>query len=82
MYKFQHKLKKFKLQLKEWNKNVFGNIFQAKKGIEQCLEELQHEFILQGCTKVEKLQLQLEERQKQEEILWKQKSRVQWLKEG
>jgi len=30
----------------------------------------------------EKLQAQLEERKKQEEILWRQKSRVQWLKEG
>jgi hypothetical protein len=28
------------------------------------------------------LQEQLEERRKQESILWKQKSRVQWLKEG
>jgi hypothetical protein len=27
MYKFQQRLKKFKLHLKNWNKNVFGNIF-------------------------------------------------------
>jgi len=27
MYKFQQKLKNFKFQLKDWNKNVFGNIF-------------------------------------------------------
>jgi hypothetical protein len=30
----------------------------------------------------EELQAQLEERKRQEEILWRQKSRVQWLKEG
>jgi len=28
------------------------------------------------------IQAQLEERRKQEEILWRKKSRVQWLKEG
>jgi hypothetical protein len=30
----------------------------------------------------EQLQVQLEQRRRQEEILWRQKSRVQWLKEG
>jgi hypothetical protein len=30
----------------------------------------------------EELQAELEERKKQEEIMWRQKSRVQWLKEG
>jgi len=42
---------------------------------------------LQGRTKSstreeENLQLQLKERKKQEEILWRQKSIVQWFKEG
>jgi hypothetical protein len=30
----------------------------------------------------EDLQVELEEQKNQEEILWRQKSRVQWLKEG
>jgi hypothetical protein len=28
-YRFQQRLKNFKMQLKTWNKNEFGNIFQA-----------------------------------------------------
>jgi hypothetical protein len=87
MYKFQQRLKNFKWHSKNWNKNLFGNIFQKKQEIEQHLEDLQHEFISQGlmvdsAREEEKLQTYLEERQKQEEILWRQKSRVQWLKEG
>jgi hypothetical protein len=35
MYHFQQKLKNFKQHLKDWNKNVFGNIFQAQKDLEQ-----------------------------------------------
>jgi hypothetical protein len=36
----------------------------------------------ESAKEEEKLQAELEERQKQEEILWRHKSRVQWLKEG
>jgi Ulp1 family protease len=51
------------------------------------LEEIQKIFIFRARTaelmaEEEQLQTQLEERRKQEEILWKQKSKVQWLKEG
>ena len=35
MYRFQQTLKKIKVHLKSWNKLVFKNIHQAKKGLER-----------------------------------------------
>jgi len=57
------------------------------KEIEKRLETLQKTFILGIRTmdlikEEEELKMELEERKKQEEILWRQKSRVQWLKES
>jgi hypothetical protein len=34
MYKFQQRLKNFKMHLRDWNKNVFGNIFQDQRTLE------------------------------------------------
>jgi hypothetical protein len=34
MYQFQQRLKHIKLQLKKWNKEVFGNIFEEKNRLE------------------------------------------------
>jgi hypothetical protein len=87
MYKFQQRLKNFKQLLKHWNKNTFGNILQSIQDIENKLVEIQKNFISGSRTtelmkEEEKLQAQLEDRRRQEEILWKQKSIVQWLKEG
>jgi hypothetical protein len=88
MYRFQQRLKKFKHQLRQWNKEAFGNIFQDKKSLEQKLEDIQKRNIQTGHIDSQQqqeedtLKRQLEERYKQEEILWKQKYHVQWLKEG
>jgi hypothetical protein len=87
MYKFQQRLKNFKSQLKRWNRNVFGNILQRMQEIEQCLETLQKTFITGDrmttlMKEEEELKAELDERKEHEEILWRQKSRVQWLKEG
>eukprot|EP00253_Pinus_taeda_P031168 PITA_31168 len=87
MYIFQQKLKIIKAKLKCWNKNTFGNIFQAKKELEEKMADLQQTMIKDGPNKERlaqesNLQKQWEDRLIQEEQLWKQKSRVQWLKHG
>ena len=40
MYIFQQKLKTIKINLKRWNKNTFGDIFQAKKELEEKMANL------------------------------------------
>jgi hypothetical protein len=74
-------------QVRQWNKEVYGNIFQERTLLEQKLEALQQQAIQTGYTPIQQqeeqsIRQQLEERLQQEEILWRQKSRVQWLKEG
>ena len=51
------------------------------------MAEVQQKIIKEGrteflATKEQDLQKKLDERYKQEEILWRQKSRIRWLKEG
>jgi len=87
MYQFQHKLKYIKEKIKKWNQEVFRNILQAKKQIEKQLEEIQSISMAGDLTedireKERILLLELNKTEKQEEIMWKQKSRNHWLREG
>jgi hypothetical protein len=52
MYCFQQNLKYFKQQVRQWNKEVFGNIFQERKLLEQKLEALQQQAIQTGYTQI------------------------------
>jgi hypothetical protein len=76
MYKFQQRLKNFKLHIKRWNKSTFGNILLRKREIEIQLEELQRTFITGSRTQnlareEEGLMADLEAYREQEEILWR-----------
>eukprot|EP00253_Pinus_taeda_P027218 PITA_27218 len=83
----QQKLRFLKSHLKHWNRETFGNIFEAQQELNKELKDLHQEIINAGHTestldRERHINNQLEERRKQEEIYWRQKSRIRWLKEG
>ena len=41
MYQYQQNLKLLKNKIKKWNKESFGNIFQAKKELDRKIQEVQ-----------------------------------------
>jgi hypothetical protein len=55
MYQFQQRLKYTKACIRKWNKEVFGNIQEERKKLEEKMEELQHQVILQGLSQELKL---------------------------
>lgn len=74
------------VDLQNWSKEVFHNIFREKRhlmarlaGIQKLLPQNPH----RGLLKLEsRLRLELDDVLMQEELLWYQKSRVEWLKNG
>ena len=87
MYGLQQKLKYIKENLKKWNKESFGNIILEKWKLETQIEELQKSMMEEGYTentksREQELLQELMQHERQEEILWQQKSRKSWLKEG
>eukprot|EP00253_Pinus_taeda_P016402 PITA_16402 len=81
MARFQKKLKMLKGEIKKWNKQTFGNIFKEKEKTLQELKAIQQRLILEGRTeelvlKEQEMEGKLLEREQQEEVLWKQKSRI------
>eukprot|EP00253_Pinus_taeda_P032882 PITA_32882 len=76
-----------KAEIKRWNTNTFGHILKEKELIIQGIKQTQQKIISEGRTeelvqKEQDMESKLLEREKQEEVLWRQKSRIRWLKEG
>ncbi|KAK9287687.1 hypothetical protein L1049_016125 [Liquidambar formosana] len=82
-YKFCHKLKESRVALSSWNKAHFGYLHSKINALKNEITNIQS--LLPSSTNMESesnLILELDECHKREELLWKQNSRVKWLKEG
>eukprot|EP00253_Pinus_taeda_P034448 PITA_34448 len=80
MFILQKRLRHIKIKLKDWNKNDFGNIFEAKKIIERKIQEINQTLITKGFDgerneQANNHQQEWEDLCKEEEIFWRKKSR-------
>ena len=81
------KLKALKEDIKFWNKNSFGDVRVKKLELMQELQGLENSENQGGLTAADRihrsdLQKELEETLHLDEISWRQKLRIKWLKEG
>lgn len=85
---YQHSLTKalsnFRVKVQVWNKEVFGHITQRKKSLLARISGIQRIMVPREELRVLEADLlsQLNEVLMQEEILWRQKSRLQWVMNG
>ena len=87
MYRLTQKLDNVRRNVKGWAKGSFGDLFKIKGDVEEKLKKLQGEIAkrinLDNATQEEE-----EYREKwkdillREEFFWKQRSRLQWIKEA
>lgn len=69
-----------------WNRDTFGCIFERKRRVRRCMEGVMKALSERHSCRLIKLERWLKRDWTdvllEEELLWKQKSRVDWLKEG
>ncbi|XP_062010699.1 uncharacterized protein LOC133727086 [Rosa rugosa] len=83
MYRVTQKIKHTRMTLDKWQKNTFRVRKQSMLGVRGRLEELM-DVNINDAVQAEKKDLmsRLQTLLSQEETFWKQRSKVQWLKEG
>ncbi|CAM8933405.1 unnamed protein product [Rhodiola kirilowii] len=70
-------------QLMKWNNEVFGVVQKRIKAIKKEIEQVKTKFRTEKVIEEEaQLYGELDEWLAREELLWRQRSRIEWLKEG
>ncbi|GKB93241.1 reverse transcriptase [Tanacetum coccineum] len=69
-------------KLTEWNVTTFGHVQRIIRAKVKRLEKLQKQPRYDSHREQQDLQNEIKELYAREEIMWRQRSRIQWLKEG
>jgi hypothetical protein len=87
MYILSEKLKLLKLELKTWNKNIFGNVHDHVSLAVKKLDSIQEEINVRGCLdelfdQEKQANIDLENALNMEELYWRDKARTKWHCDG
>ena len=79
----RHKLRDLATNLQRWSRDTFGSVRKEIKKLKQMLEELKNDPARTGPSHVElKINEKLIEMYHREEVMWRQRARVEWLSAG
>ena len=79
-------VKSFMETIKNWNREIFGNMLRRKKRCQVRLNGIQRSLSRAPSHRLQKLEKELSVEYntilEQEEIMWHQRAKVEWLKYG
>ena len=82
MFQLVEKLKLCRRELIGWSRASFGNIKVKLEELEERLKQLESNNQGQHVDQIKALKMEVNELLEKEEVYWKQRARVAWLKEG
>lgn len=83
MYCVNEKIKSTRMQLTAWNKSQFGNVHRQLSAMREQLRAVkQGPVSIPTVEEEQRIMQSMDELLSWEEILWKQRLRIEWLKEG
>jgi hypothetical protein len=83
LQELKSKLSRLSVALSGWNKHTFGFVRRELAKLEKELERLRNEPNRQGHSRAElKIVERLLELHHREELMWKQRWRIEWLRAG
>ncbi|XP_020420593.1 uncharacterized protein LOC18774736 [Prunus persica] len=86
-YKFSRRLRTIKQKIKDWNKEVFGDLVSAKKEAEAriaALDLMEGQGGLDNILRKERedLYFKVSDLVHKEEVKWRQRGKIQWARDG